>query len=241
MRVSHRSMADVKYVEAPVYTGAQLSEFERTARDAVCRAGGQPRGFPAVAPGHRRRHTSYRAHSARWFFDWVWAGVLSLVFLASVRRGLVVGSATSFDGWRAFRFFEIFEVFSWAWTTTQEAGAMVEEDQDRAIEFQEKYNNGDLVLLLFAAGLSGSVFYSARGEYAGDFKPGPSSILSSDSSPAGSPPKIMLLEPNENVARVVTSVQNTAEGPRSGMLEHLKKFNDILDWVLDSKERKNNY
>ena len=49
---------------------------------------------------------------------------------------------------------------------------------------------------------------------------------------------ITLLGPNEKVARVVTLVQKTSEDPRPAMLEHLTKYNDILDWTLDSKGRK---
>ena len=64
-------------------------------------------------------------------------------------------------------------------------------------------------------------------------------VVASDSARAGSSPKIMLLEPNEKVACVVTSVEKTSEDPRSGMLQHLKKINDILDWARDSKDLKN--
>ena len=64
-------------------------------------------------------------------------------------------------------------------------------------------------------------------------------VVASDSATGGSSPMITLLGPNEKVARVVTLVQKTSEDSRSAMLEHLTKYNDISDWTLDSKGRKN--
>ena len=64
-------------------------------------------------------------------------------------------------------------------------------------------------------------------------------VMARDSDRTGSSPKFMLIEPNEKVACVVTSVEKTLGDPRSGMLQHLKKISDILDWARDSKDLKN--